>query len=312
MCEWTARCHDLAKYVVTAMTDDALKTAHCIAVDATGVLVPANDQCKNGHFWVLVSDQTHVLFRYSARHSSDEPKRFLNGFSGVVVADASNVYDQLYAQPDGPTEQGCFAHARRYFYKALGSDKPRALVGIEFCNRLFEVERSIAKLPPDKKRHARETLSAPILEAFRRWRIEQLASSAVAEQTPIRRALQYLENHWDALTYFVRDGRVPIHNNRSELELRRLVIGRANWLFVGSDESAEWTCTLVSLVASCQLHGLDPEAYLRDLFRVLPTWPKTRMLELAPAHWTVTRSRLDESELRRPLGPLAIPVRLET
>jgi hypothetical protein len=312
MCEWTARCHDLAKYVVTAMTDDALKTAHCIAVDATGVLVQANDKCKNGHFWVLVSDQTHVLFRYSARHSSDEPKRFLNGFSGVVVADASNVYDQLYAQPDGPTEQGCFAHARRYFYKALGSDKPRALVGIEFCNRLFEVERSIAKLPPDKKRHARETLSAPILEAFRRWRIEQLASSAVAEQTPIRRALQYLENHWDALTYFVRDGRVPIHNNRSELELRRLVIGRANWLFVGSDESAEWTCTLVSLVASCQLHGLDPEAYLRDLFRVLPTWPKTRMLELAPAHWTVTRSRLDESELRRPLGPLAIPVRLET
>jgi hypothetical protein len=55
------------------------------------------------------------------------------------------------------------------------------------------------------------------------------------------------------------------------------VIGRANWLFCGSDDTAPQTCTFVSLVASCELHKLDPEAYLRDLFRVLPAWPRNRV-----------------------------------
>jgi hypothetical protein len=151
----------------------------------------------------------------------------------------------------------------------------------------------------------RQEQSAPVVEKLAEWREAQLA--AVAEGTPIRRALNYLGNHWNALTRFLHDGKIPIHNNRSELELRRLVVGRANWLFVGSDESADWTCTFVSLVASCDLHKLDPEAYLRDLFRVLPSWPRARVLELAPKYWARTRARLDPAELALPLGPLRVP-----
>ena len=311
MCGWTERCHELAKLVVAAMSEDALANAHVIATDATGVLVQANEKCKNGHFWVLVADDDHVIFRYSKVHSSNEPKRFLAGFRGVVVADASNVYDQLFAQEDGPSEQGCWSHARRYFFKALGSDKERSLVGVGFCNKLFEIERSTAKMPPAKRLAIRKEQSAPVVEAMRRWRDQQLASDDVHDATPIRRALNYARNHWDALTRFLQDGKVPIHNNRSELELRRLVVGRANWLFVGSDDSAEWTCTFVSLVASCQLHGLDPEAYLRDLFRLLPVWPHNRMLELAPKAWLTTRARVDAAELALPLGPITVPPRAE-
>jgi hypothetical protein len=129
----------------------------------------------------------------------------------------------------------------------------------------------------------RQEQSAPVVESLAAWRTDKLAD--VPEGTQLRTALNYLGNHWDALTRFLHDGHIPIHNNWSELHLRSLVVGRANWLFVGSDESAAWTCTFVSLVASCQLHGLDPEAYLRDLFRVLPSWPRNRVLELAPKYW---------------------------
>ena len=62
-----------------------------------------------------------------------------------------------------------------------------------------------------------------------------------------------------------------------------------------------------SLIASCRLHGLDPEAYLRDLFRVLAHWPRDRYLELAPKHWAQTRARLDSTELANGIGPLAVP-----
>ena len=65
----------------------------------------------------------------------------------------------------------------------------------------------------------------------------------------------------------------------------------------------------MTLVASCPLHGLDPEGYLRDLFRLLPVWPQTRILELSPKHWRATRARLDDVELALPLGPITVPPR---
>jgi hypothetical protein len=312
MCGWAERCHELARLVVEAMIKDSIERAHYISMDATGVLVQANERCKRGHFWVLVAEQDHVVFRYSPRHTKDEPKKFLAGYRGIVLADASNVYDALFLADGGPTEAGCLAHARRYFFKALASDKTRATIGVGFINKLFEIEREIAKLPPDKKLAIRRQRAGPITEALDTWRRDQLASGDVHDGTPIRRALNYLGNHWSALTRFLTDGKIPIHNNRSELELRRLVVGRANWLFVGSDDSAEWTCTFASLIASCELHRLDPEAYLRDLFRLLPTWPQTRFLELAPKNWAATRARLDLDALALPLGPVLIPPRPTT
>ena len=86
-----------------------------------------------------------------------------------------------------------------------------------------------------------------------------------------------------------------------------MVVGQKNWLFVGSDDTAQWTCTFASLIASCKLVELNEEQYLRDIFRVLPYWPKDRAIELSPKHWRQTRARLNEKELAMPLGPLTIP-----
>ena len=98
-----------------------------------------------------------------------------------------------------------------------------------------------------------------------------------------------------------------LDNNRSERELRRIAVGRKAWLFVGSDDHAQSAGHIFSLIASCKLHGLDPEAYLRDLFRVLAHWPKDRYLELAPKFWAATRARLDPHALAREIGPLVVP-----
>ncbi len=112
------------------------------------------------------------------------------------------------------------------------------------------------------------------------------------------------------LKFHVVSGRAEPREIAERVQLRRLVIGRANWLFCGSDDTAPQTCTFVSLVASCELHKLDPEAYLRDLFRVLPIWPRNRVLELAPKYWMRTRARLDSAELALPLGPITVPLPL--
>ena len=84
-------------------------------------------------------------------------------------------------------------------------------------------------------------------------------------------------------------------------------MGRKAWLFVGSDDHAAAAGHLLSLIASARLHRLDPESYLRDLFRVLAQWPRDRYLELAPKYWAHTRARLDPGELLREVGSLTIP-----
>lgn len=308
MCGWSEGAQALAHLVVEAMETDSREHADVIATDATGVLVRANEKCKRGHFWVYVADRDHVIFRYSPAHSSDEPKAFFKGFHGTVLSDASNVYDVLFGLPDSTGEANCWSHARRYFYKAIESeDRDKALIGVGFCNTLFELERKWTKLPPAKRLEKRRKHSSRVIDMLKRWKDEQLANPHVAEGSRLRRALNYLTNQWPALCKFLQDGRVPIHNNESERQLRSLVVGRANWLFVGSDDTAPSTSTFVSLVASCQLHGIDPEGYLRDLFRVLPVWPKNRMLELAPKYWNATKALLDQAQLALPLGPLTVP-----
>ena len=86
--------------------------------------------------------------------------------------------------------------------------------------------------------------------------------------------------------------------------LRTIAIGRKNWLFFGSDDHA--AANLFSLVASCKLHGLDPELYLRDVIRVVPHWPTDRFLEVSRLHWASTRVRLDVDQLAAEVGDLTI------
>lgn len=76
----------------------------------------------------------------------------------------------------------------------------------------------------------------------------------------------------------IEDGRLPLHNNMSELNLRSETVGRKNWLFVGSDEGGEVNARFVSLLASCRLSNVEPWSYLRDLLCPLPRWSDVQKL----------------------------------
>jgi hypothetical protein len=150
---------------------------------------------------------------------------------------------------------------------------------------------------------ARRAESKPIVDAFFTFCGEE--AGRALDETPTAKAIGYALNQRVALQRFLDDGRLPIHNNGSERELRREAVGRKNWLFVGSDDAAEVNATFVSLLASCELHDLEPWAYLRDLFCLLPSWPRRRVLELAPINWQETlqnqdtQQRLDANVFRR-------------
>jgi transposase len=123
----------------------------------------------------------------------------------------------------------------------------------------------------------------------------------------LRSALGYVIRQRAPLMRVLDDGRLSLDNNRSERELRRIALNRKDSLFVGSDGHAQSAGALLTLVASARVHGLDPDAYLRDVIRVLPHWPRDRYLELSPKYWARTRERLVAAELANEIGLLTVP-----
>ena len=301
MCGWHEALAELAKPLVEAMWTDAF-TAPYLCTDATGVLVQAREKCRRGHFWVVIAPERHVLFAYTAKHDSTAVDGLLDGYEGYLVADAHAVFDHLYKRGT-LVEVACWAHLRRYWFKALTTDPERARQAMSFIGGLFRNERTWATAPPEDRFKRRLAESKPIVDAFFEWCDRE--TEHALDETPTAKAIGYARNQRAALERFLDDGRLPIHNNGSERALRREAVGRKNWLFVGSDDAAEVNATFVSLLASCQLHELEPWAYLRDLFCLLPSWPRRRVLELAPANWNQTlknedaQQRLDTNVFRR-------------
>ena len=293
LCGWHEQLADLVEPIVDAMQRDAFEQPY-LCTDATGVLVQAKEQCQRAHFWVLVAPERHVLFRFSHKHDGQAVDRLLAGYKGYLVADAATVFDHLYT-PGKIVEVACWAHTRRYFCKALASDPGRAQHALSLIRALYKVERTIQDEGRKKRQQVRHDKAKPVVDAFFAWCDEQAA--VVLSDTPIDKALGYARRQRDALRRFLDDDRLPLDNNISERNLRREVIGRKNWMFLGSDEGARANTVFVSLLASCQLHGVEPWAYLRDLFCLIHSWPAKRYLELAPAFWKQTLQHEDAQQI---------------
>lgn len=318
----------LGATVLHAMKDEAMRTALCLSTDATQILVrhtedPSSTKrrpCKKGHYFVQIADRDAVFFEYVERETSAAVMELFRGFEGYIQADAKNVYDILFREPDGPPdpdtepdgkvrkEAGCWAHGRRYFFESAAVAKePVAREALYRIRRIFETDaRFWDRVAPSKRKVLREQFLKPEIDAFFVFARAEL-EKVQGQRGLLRSALVYVTRQEDALRRVLESPHLKLDNNASERALRRVAIGRKNWLFVGSDDHAQTTANLLSIVASAKLHDLDPEEYVRDLLRVLPHWPRDRYIELAPKRWRATRDRLDTAQLEAELGPLTIP-----
>jgi hypothetical protein len=203
-------------------------------------------------------------------------------------------------------EVGCWYHCRRRFWEAAVSKCAIGREGLVRIGRIFELDASWQDKPPSEIKRLREQHLRAHVESFLEW-VQQQHPLFKDQRGLARTALQYASNQQHVLRRFFDDGRLVLSNNGAERALKTVALGRKAWLFCGSDDHAKSTAALYSLVASARLHGLDPEEYLRCLIRLVPLWPKERMLELAPLFWARTAARLDAEQLSKELGPIAIP-----
>ena len=218
-----------------------------------------------------------------------------------LQADAFGGYDGIYAGQAGGnvTEVACWAHARRKFYDARRSDPANSAQALAQIRLLYDVETLAKKRFGAQKQDRgarplsairlalRQEHSTARLKEIRVW-LEGLDVSAggdVLPKSPMGQAVAYALNQWEALTVYAADGDLNIDNNPAENALRRIAVGRKNWLFAGSDRGGRTAAVLFSFIATCQRHRVEPLAYLRDVLTRIAAHRHNRLAELMPNRW---------------------------
>lgn len=302
MCDWMAQCAEVLRPLYDLMVQRVLQSK-VIHTDDTpvDVLDRSRTQTRTGRFWVYLGDpaQPFTVFTYTPSRSRDGPLEFLKNWGHdqpvYLQADAFGGYDGLYAGQAGGqvTEVACWAHARRKFYEARTSDTAMSTQALAYIRLLYDVEDAAkeqfaqageAQSFSALRFRLRQERAVPRLEQFRAWLCTQQAQHGgpILPKSPLGEAITYVFNQWDALMVYTRDGDLAIDNNASENALRRVAVGRKNWLFCGSDQGGHTAAVLFSLIATCQRHKVEPFAYLRDVLSRIAAHPASRLAELLP------------------------------
>ncbi len=235
------------------------------------VLDPGRGRTKTGQLWAYARDDRPfggadppiAVYVYAQNRKSEQPLTHLAGFTGVVQVDGYAGYRAL-AQKNSVSLAFCWSHVRRRFYElAAAGPAPIASEALARIGALYAIESDIRGQNPDDRRAARQEKSRPILDALEPWLREKLA--LISQKTKLAEAIRYALSRWDGLTRFVDDGRIEINSNIVERAIRPIALNRKNALFAGSDGGAENWAIVASLIETCKINGVDPQAYMADV-----------------------------------------------
>jgi len=288
---WFGAVGAALKPLAEALHHDLLQHPVLQADETTlSILDPGKGKTQRGYLWAYITaqsaDRAIVLYDCQPGRSGQYARDVLKGWSGTLVVDGYTGYQALFEKDKKGNEPqvleaGCMAHVRRKFFDLFSANKsPVAKQALDIIRELYKFERKIKHRPADKKRQWRKRYAKPKLEAFRQWLLLQHAQSA--PHSGLRTALDYTLKRWPALLCYLKDGRVPIDNNRVENAMRPVAVGRKNWLFAGSLRAGQRMAAILSLLETAKLNGHDPYIWLRDVLTRLPSWPNSRINELLP------------------------------
>jgi transposase len=313
MCDWMAACADALRPLHDLMVAQVLGSK-VIHTDDTpvDVLDKKLRQTRTGRFWFYGGDDDHPqdVFDFTPSRSRDGPMKFLKDWGKKEVrylqADAFGGYDGIYAGQAGGkvVEVACWAHARRKFHDARHSDHGRSAQALAYIRLLYDVESQAQERFEAQKQNEdarslssirlelRQGHSVPRLLQFKTWLESQPIANGggVLPKSPMAAAITYCLNQWEALCVYCTDGDLSIDNNVSERALRRIAVGRNNWMFCGSDNGGNTAAVLFSFIATCQRHQVNPFDYLRDVLDRIARTPLSKLEELLPDRWQAARA----------------------
>jgi transposase len=282
--------------------------------DDTTVPVLARGKTDIARSWVYVRDDRPfgstgppaAMFYYSRDRTGSHVHEHLEGWSGILQADAYSGYNKLYAadrQPAPILEAACWSHGRRKFFvladiEAAARDRakgekpamvsPLALEAVRRIDALFDIERTINGKSPEERLAVRREQSAHLVADLHAWMREHRAG--LSGKNDVAKAMDYMLKRWAAFARFLEDGRICLTNNAAERALRGIALGRKSWLFAGSDRGGQRAAVMYALIVTAKMNDVDPQAWLADVLARIADHPASRLDELLPWNWKQLRN----------------------
>ena len=301
MARW---CIDLGQSVIPIINvfEDAIRSGPCIHGDETTIQVLKEVGRKpntKSYLWTRrggVAGRQCVLFNYDPHRSASVVEQLFSDYSGHVQCDGYVSYQVLEGEEYDILLVGCMAHARRKFTDALKSlsnkekaQKTKSAEAIAFIKQLYKIEQRIKDSSDEERLAIRQQEAKPILEQFHQW----LTSTMALPKSPLGKAINYCLNQWPRLIRYCDAGYLEIDNNSVERAIRPVAIGRKAWLFADTPDGAHTNARFYSLIETCKLHGHEPYAYLKYIFKELPKAQTAEDFE-ALAPWNLVPETLKE------------------
>jgi transposase len=299
-----------------ALIEHHVLAAERLHGDDTTVPILAKGKTIKGRIWTYVREDRPFGGRappaalYYASHDRrhEHPSRHLQGFTGILQADAYSGYNELYdaSRPQGPvTSALCWAHARRQFFeladiaanarrgKKAPAISPIALEAVKRIDALFDIERETNGLSAEERLRVRRERSAPLVAALEAWLREQ--RSRLSRSSSVIEPIDYMLRRWDRFVRFIDDGRICLTNNAAERALRGFALGRKSWLFAGSDRGADRAAVMATLITTAKMNDVDPQAWLADVLARIAGHPAHGLDDLLPWNWRSPEARAKQA-----------------
>jgi transposase len=229
------------------------------------------DGSRQARFWLYRGRDgaPYDVFAFTNSRQRDGPDQFLEPFRGILTGDCYSGYVNIEQVTQGRIKfSACLSHARRYVFDAREQHPVLGSQMLAVIQQLYDIEDQGRTMDAAQRLELRQRQSVPLMNRLRNL-LDSDQAGNVLPKSRFGKALGYLRNHWSAFQVFLQDGRVPIDNNDVERDLRRIAVGRDNWLFVGSQEAGVRTATIYTVMASAHRHDLDVWAYVRDALETL-------------------------------------------
>ena len=268
-----AACKSLQP-VYNALKRETLANLY-LQVDETRLQVlegSKNGSSHRGYLWTYhaVADGL-VFFDYQTGRDRSGPAAILKDYSGVIQTDAYEVYQSLFTKNQAIQHYYCMAHIRRKFDEAVKYDQQRATWAVETIGKLYQIEKQIREAPTPLTEsqivEKRMTEASPILKELKEWMV--LHYPQVLPSSPIGKAMAYALPLIDNMKYYTLHGELQLDNNLIENAIRPVALGRKNFLFAGTHDTAQNAAMIYSLFATCKKHEVNPQQWLIDTLRKL-------------------------------------------
>ena len=280
---WCGDVADLLEPLYRHMIKRILQS-HLIATDDTHMPMLAKEKTAKAYMWVYLGDEEHPynIYDFSTSRNREGPINFLGDYNQVLLADGYAGYNGVVTG-NALVRAGCWLHLKRKFVEAERTAPEIALSVVKSVRALYAVEHDAKAMKPAERLKLRQERSAPIvasLEArLQKWKLELIPKHPMAD------AVNYALNQWSAMTTCLNDAAVPLDNNQSEREMKRVVINRKNSLFVGNERGGKTAAILSSFTSTCRRLEIDPQLYLTQLISIMPILKQDQINHWLPDIW---------------------------